>query len=117
MDLVIRPTAHMKHSEFLLPADQDGQMGQASGDSHRIHLPHQGTDPFFIPEDIGEIRELASDIVVGDAQVIPICMPSGEDVEISPRPLISVSYHPSPMPSRMGSPGSGCGRRKAPPGQ
>ena len=54
-------------------------MDQSGGDSHRIHLAHQGTDPFFIPEDIGEIRELASDIVVGDAQVIPISMPSGED--------------------------------------
>ncbi len=42
--------------------------------------------------------------MVGNAQVIPIFMPSGEDVEVSPRPLISASYHPSPMPSRMSSP-------------
>ncbi len=69
-------------------------MDQSGSDRHRIHLPHQGTDPFFIPEDIGEIRELASDIVVGDAQVIPISMPSGEDVEVSPPP-INLSFIPS----------------------
>ena len=69
-------------------------MDQSGSDRHRIHLPHQGTDPFFIPEDIGETRELASDIVVGDARVIPISMPSGEDVEVSPPP-IDLSFIPS----------------------
>ena len=59
-------------------------MDQAGGDSHCVHLSHQGADPFFIPKDIGEIGELASYIVVGDAQVVPVSMPSGEDVEISP---------------------------------
>ncbi len=56
-------------------------MDQAGGDSHRIHLPHQGADPFFIPEDIGEIGELTPHIMVGDAQIVPISMPFGEDVE------------------------------------
>ena len=69
-------------------------MYQAGGDSHRVHLPHQGADPFFIPEDIGEVGELAPHIVVGDAQVIPISMPSGEDVEVSPPP-IDLSLIPS----------------------
>ena len=69
-------------------------MGQPGGDSHSIHLPHQGTDPFFIPKDIGEIGELAPHIVVGDAQVIPIFMPSSEDVEVSP-PSIDFSFIPS----------------------
>ena len=69
-------------------------MDQPGGDSHRIHLPHQGADPFFIPEDIREIRELASYLVVGDAQVIPISVPSGEDVEISPPP-VDLSFIPS----------------------
>lgn len=46
-------------------------MDQSGGDSHRIHLPHQGTDPFFIPEDIGEAGEFTPHIVVVDAQVIP----------------------------------------------
>ncbi len=69
-------------------------MDRPGVDSHRIRLPHQGTDPFFIPEDIGEIREFASYVVVGDAQVIPISMPSGEDVEVSPPP-IDLSFLPS----------------------
>lgn len=97
----MRSTAHMKHSEFPLPAGQGGQMDQASGDSHRIRLPHQGADPFFIPKDIREIGEFTSHIVVGDAQVIPMFMPSGEDAEIRLRPLLSASYHPFPTPSRM----------------
>ncbi len=69
-------------------------MDQAGGDSHRIHLPHQGADPFFIPKDIGEIGELAPYIMVRDAQVVPIFMPSGEDVEVSP-PSIDFSFVPS----------------------
>ena len=69
-------------------------MNQAGGDSHRIHLPHQGADPFFIPKDIGEIGELAPYIMVRDAQVVPIFMPSGEDVEVSP-PSIDFSFIPS----------------------
>ena len=69
-------------------------MDQSGGDSHRIHLPHQGTDLFFIPEDIGEIGELAAYIVVGDAQVVAIFMLSGEDVEVSP-----ASIDPSFIPS------------------
>ena len=81
-------------------------MDQPGGDSHCIHLPHQGTDPFFIPEDIGEIRELASYIVVGDAQVIPISMPSGEDVEVSPPP-IDLSFIPSiPHAQQIANPGA-----------
>ena len=69
-------------------------MNQAGGDSYRIHLPHQGADPFFIPKDIGEIGELAPYIMVRDAQVVPIFMPSGEDVEVSP-PSIDFSFIPS----------------------
>ena len=69
-------------------------MDQAGGDSHRIYLPHQGADPFFIPKDIGEIGELAPCIMVRDAQIIPISMPSGEDVEVSPPP-IDLSFIPS----------------------
>ena len=83
----MRPTAHMKHLVFPLPVGQNRKMNQAGGDSHRIHLPHQGADPFFIPEDIGEIGELAPYIMVRDAQVVPIFMPSGEDVEVSPPPI------------------------------
>ena len=97
----------MKHSVFQLSGSHGRQMDQSGGDSHRIHLPHQGTDPFFIPEDIGEIRELASDIVVGDAQVIPISMPSGEDVEVSPPP-IDLSFIPSVSHAQQDDlPGSG----------
>ncbi len=79
----------MKHSVLQLSGSQGGQMDQAGGDSHRIHLPHQGADPFFIPKDIGEI---APCIMVRDAQVVPIFMPSGEDVEVSPPP-IDLSYY------------------------
>ena len=84
----------MKHSVLQLSGSQGGQMDQAGGDSHRIHLPHQGADPFFIPKDIGEIGELAPYIKVRDAQVVPIFMPSGEDVEVSPPP-IDLSFIPS----------------------
>jgi len=94
MDPVMRPTAHMKHLVFPLPVGQNRKMDQASGNSHRIHLPHQGADPFFIPKDIGEIGELAPYIMVRDAQVVPIFMPSGEDVEVSP-PSIDFSFIPS----------------------
>ena len=97
----MRPTAHMKHLVFPLPVGQNRKMDQASGNGHRTHLPHQGADPFFIPKDIREIGELAPYIMVRDAQVVPIFMPSSEDVEVSPRPLISASYHPFPVPSRM----------------
>ena len=69
-------------------------MDQAGGDSYRIHLPHQGANPFFIPKDIGEIGEFTPHIVVGDAQVIPVFMPSGEEVEVSP-PSIDFSFIPS----------------------
>ena len=84
----------MKHSVFQLSGSQGRQMDQAGGDSHRIHLPHQGADPFFIPEDIGEIGEFAAYIVVGDAQIVPISMPSGKDVEVGPPP-IDLSFIPS----------------------
>ena len=96
----MRSTAHMKHSEFPLPAGQGGQMDQASGDSHRIRLPHQGADPFFIPKDIGEIGELVPHIVIGDAQVVSIFMPSGEDVEVS-LSLIDFSFIPSVSPTQQ----------------
>ena len=86
MDPIMRHTAHMKNLVFPLPVGQNRKMNQAGGDSHRIHLPHQGADPFFIPKDIGEIGELAPYIMVRDAQVVPIFMPSGEDVEVSPPP-------------------------------
>ena len=90
----------MKHSAFQ-PSDRQGrQMDQAGGDSHRIHLPHQGANPFFIPEDIGEIGELAAYIVVGDAQVVAISMPSGEDVEVS-LSLIDFSFIPSVSPTQQ----------------
>ena len=75
-------------------------MDQPGSNSHRIHLPHQGTDPFFIPEDIGEIGEFASYIVVGDAQIVPIFMPSGEDVEIGPPP-IDLGFIPSVSPAQQ----------------
>lgn len=84
----------MKHSVLQLSGSQGGQMDQAGGDSHRIYLPHQGADPFFIPKDIGEIGELAPYIMVRDAQAVPIFMPSGEDVEVSPPP-IDLSFIPS----------------------
>ena len=72
-------------------------MDQAGGDSHRIHLAHQGSDPFFIPEDIREIRKFTPHIVVGDAQEVPIAMPSGEDVEVG-SPSIDLSFIPSASP-------------------
>ena len=90
----MRHTAHMKNLVFPLPVGQNRKMNQAGDDSHRIHLPHQGADPFFIPKDIGEIGELAPYIMVRDAQVVPIFMPSGEDVEVSPPP-IDLSFIPS----------------------
>ena len=90
----MRPTAHMKHSVLQLSGSQGRQMGQAGGDSHRIHLPHQGADSFFIPEEIGEIGELTAYIVVGDAQKVPVFMPSGEDVEVG-SPPIDLSFIPS----------------------
>ena len=90
----MRHTAHMKNLVFPLPVGQNRKMNQAGDDSHRIHLPHQGADPFFIPKDIGEIGELAPYIMVRDAQVVPIFMPSGEDVEVSP-PSIDFSFVPS----------------------
>ena len=99
MDPVMRPTAHMKHLVFPLPVGQNRKMDQASGNSHRIHLPHQGADPFFIPKDIGEIGELAPYIMVRDAQVVPIFMPSGEDVEVSPPP-IDLGFIPSGAPAQ-----------------
>ena len=94
MDPIMRHTAHMKNLVFPLLVGQNRKMNQAGGDSHRIHLPHQGADPFFIPKDIGEIGELAPYIMVRDAQVVPIFMPSGEDVEVSPPP-IDLSFIPS----------------------
>ena len=66
-----RFTAYMGHSAFQLPTGQGRQMDQSDGDSHRIHLPHQGTDPFFILEDIGEIRELACGWRNGSAGTAP----------------------------------------------
>ncbi len=71
-------TANIRGSDYLRPVSQGRKMEQAGGDSYRIHLPHQGANPFFIPKDIGEIGEFTPHIVVGDAQVIPIFMPSGE---------------------------------------
>ena len=59
MDPIKRATAHMKYSVFQLPGSQGRQMDKAGGNRHRIHLPHQGADPFFIPKDIGEIGGLA----------------------------------------------------------
>ena len=56
MDPIMRHTAHMKNLVFLLLVGQNRKMNQAGGDSHCIHLPHQGADPFFIPKDIGERR-------------------------------------------------------------
>ena len=75
-------------------------MDKASGNRHRIHLPHEGADPSFIPKDIGEIGELAPYIMVRDAQVVPIFMPSGEDVEVSPPP-IDLSFIPSVSPAQV----------------
>ena len=42
MDPIMRHTAHMKNLVFPLLVGQNRKMNQASGDSHRIHLPHQG---------------------------------------------------------------------------
>lgn len=97
----MKSTANIRSSDFLLRVSQGRKMDQAGGDSHCINLPHQEADPFFIPKDIREIGEFTSHIVVGDAQVIPMFMPSGEDAEIRLRPLLSASYHPFPTPSRM----------------
>ncbi len=65
MVLVMSPTAHRKHLAFPLPGGQNRKMDLATGNRHRIHLPHQGVDPFFISKDIGEIGELASYIYAG----------------------------------------------------
>ena len=97
----MRPTAHMEHLVFPLPVGQGRKMDKAGGNGHRIHLAHQGADPFFIPEDIGKIGELAPYIVVGDAQIVPISMPSGEDVEVGPPP-IDLSFIPSVLHVQQG---------------
>ncbi len=70
MDPIMRHTAHMKNLVFPLLVGQNRKMDQTGGDSHRIHLPHQGADPFFIPKDIGEIGELAPYIMVRDSLML-----------------------------------------------
>ena len=77
MDPITRPTAHMKHSVFQLPGSQGRKMDKSGGNSHRIHLPHQGADLSFIPEDIGE---LAAYIVVGDAPTEYSNMPRNKGI-------------------------------------
>ena len=91
----------MKYSVFQLPGSQGRQMDKAGGNRHRIHLPHEGADPSFIPKDIGEIGELAPYIMVGNTQVVSIFMASGEDVEVSPPP-INLSFIPSVSPRPAG---------------
>ena len=59
-------------------------MHQPGGNGYCVHCAHKTAELFFIPEDIGEIRQFTPDIMVGDAQVIPIFMTSCEDVEVSP---------------------------------
>ena len=76
------------------------QVDQSGSDSHGIHPAHQRADPLLIPEDIGEIGELTAYIVVGDAQIVPISMPSGEDVEVS-LSLIDFSFIPSVSPTQQ----------------
>ena len=61
-------------------------MRQPGGNGYCVHCAHKTAELFFIPEDIGEIRQFTSDIMVGDAQVIPIFMTSCEDVEVSSPP-------------------------------
>ena len=90
----MRSAAHMKHLVFPLLVGQGRKMDQPGSNGHGIHLPYQMAEPFLIPEDIRKIRKLTANIVVRDAQVVPIFMPSGEDVEVSPPP-IDLSFIPS----------------------
>lgn len=75
----------MRNTENFLNiiVSQGRQMHQPGGNGYCVHRPHQAAEPFLIPEDIGEIRQFAPDIMIGDAQVIPIFMPPGKDVEVS----------------------------------
>lgn len=75
----------MRNTENFLNiiVSQGRQMHQPGGNGYCVHHPHQAAEPFLIPEDIGEIRQFAPDIMIGDAQVIPIFMPPGKDVEVS----------------------------------
>ena len=84
----------MKHLVFPLFVGQGRKMDQPGSNGHGIHFPYQMAEPFLIPEDIRKIRKLTANIVVRDAQVVPIFMPSGEDVEVSPPP-IDLSFIPS----------------------
>ena len=94
----------MKHLVFPLFVGQGRKMDQPGSNGHGIHFPYQMAEPFLIPEDIRKIRKLTANIVVRDAQIVPIFMPSGEDVEVSPRPSISASYHPGSLLSKMSFP-------------
>ena len=57
---------------------------ESGGDCHGILFFHQSADLLPVPEKIRESGPLASHIIVGDTQVIPIFMLSGKDMEISP---------------------------------
>lgn len=46
---------------------------------------------FFIPEDIGEIGQFISHIMIGDTQVIPVFIPPREDVEAG-SPSVDLSF-------------------------
>ena len=99
MDPIMRSTAHMKHLVFPLLVGQGRKMDQPGSNGHGIHLPYQMAEPFLVPEDIRKIRKLTANIVVRDAQVVPIFMPSGEDVEVSPPP-IDLGFIPSGAPAQ-----------------
>ena len=99
MDPIMRSAAYMKHLVFPLLVGQGRKMDQPGSNGHGIHLPYQMAEPFLIPEDIRKIRKLTANIVVRDAQVVPIFMPSGEDVEVSPPP-IDLGFIPSGAPAQ-----------------
>ena len=57
---------------------------ESGGDCHGILFFHQPTDPLPVPEKVRESAPLASHIMIGNTQVIPISMLSGKYMEISP---------------------------------
>lgn len=75
-------------------AGQGRQMSQSGGNSHCVHPPHQMADPLLVPEDVRKIRKFTAYIVIRDAQVVPILVPSCEDVETG-APAMDLSFVPS----------------------
>ncbi len=95
MDPVVRSMAYIMYLDCFLFVSQSREISQARGNSNCIYLPHQTAEPPLIPKNIRKIRQFTSYIMVQDTKVIPIFMLPGQDVEVSPRPLISASYHPN----------------------